>query len=1131
MSQDYKVDLHLNTRPAKAAIDALNAKIAKLQKAALGDLGTASGKKSMDQTSKAANKLSNELAQLKRDMKALGKIPIAGNTSRQLNQIDASASRLNATLLKLRLNGQISEKTYTRMADSLQKTSTQLRRVKLDADFGYSSLRKFWERFGKVALGFSVMYTGMRLISTGFMAFSRVMQEGIQQAGEMASIQAKLAMWYTLSTDSVESYGDAFTSARENVKKLADVSVTSLSSLSELGTALDEIGQSSVGLGVESLEQFASLVDFTVLIAKTTDSTLKQVRQELQALMQGQMRPTNILIRTAVHMNMITNEQLTALRKQEGRLEVIKSIMGSIHNVWQKVKQEMVMADVNTGMKMWYDTLVRIISKSEELASKDSGVQSIFGATAYKHFKRMEDALDSMTGKFNGAMKGLNAGFDSVLTLIEDTIKGTLKLADALYKIRGMLSFTAKVGGGALAVKGAASLAGVSGPVGWIAAGVLAADQFIKKLADMESSPLWALMKDAGKGLVEIWEISTGMRKPAIMGLGLTAKGASEMGNVKEVEASLAEVRAKIKDHYDKLQKLQQSRKQSGKYGYIFDDKIAKEQETLVDLQVLLDKLKDRFTNLTDPASNSAKALKEFFKETNNIKSSLKDLNFDPISGLFKYIEQGSFAGVQRLQDVARSTTLDQIALVKSQLSALKSGPESEEKSLLETGLNERLLAHEQTLNRINNATKETAENYKKQLDPLSDLRQENEELAATLNGTLDAYKKNLLIEETLADIRKNTGKEITASMREAIVATVEQNMHLTKQVDMIGKQSEAEKEAAKARKIQVRIIQERLEAMREERKLALDNWKVHNEFRQKQIDDERSAVNTMQQTIYEYYTTETEREYNEFLKRASNYEAYIEGNKELTDEFYKWRADMAERYEKPWLAGLKDGLKKASDNIGWTFENVSDTVQAAFSNMTDTLTDFVMTGKASFSDFAESIIRDMLRMQIQASITQPLASGLGDLFGSFGQSMANAWYGNVSAVGAAGPMPQANGGVFQSPSLHAYANTVQTSPKLFTFAQGGVFAEAGPEAVMPLTRGANGRLGVESTGGNISIVVNNNAPETKANAQVSEDPQGGKRIDIIIDEINAKNIKRAGSGTARAMKSQYSVSPKLLRR
>jgi lambda family phage tail tape measure protein len=286
-----------------------------------------------------------------------------------------------------------------------------------------------------------------------------------------------------------------------------------------------------------------------------------------------------------------------------------------------------------------------------------------------------------------------------------------------------------------------------------------------------------------------------------------------------------------------------------------------------------------------------------------------------------------------------------------------------------------------------------------------------------------------------------------------------------------------------------------------------------------------------MRQVFYEYYTTETEREYNEFLKRASHFEAYIEGNKELTDEFYKWRADMAERYEKPWLAGLKDGLKKASDNIGWTFENVSDTVQAAFSNMTDTLTDFVMTGKASFSDFAESIIRDMLRMQIQASITQPLASGLGDLFGSFGQSMANAWYGNVSAVGAAGPMPQANGGVFQSPSLHAYANTVQTSPKLFTFAQGGVFAEAGPEAVMPLTRGANGRLGVESTGGNISIVVNNNAPDTKANAKVSEDSQGGKRIDIIIDEINAKNIKRAGSGTARAMKSQYSVSPKLLRR
>jgi phage-related minor tail protein len=83
--------------------------------------------------------------------------------------------------------------------------------------------------------------------------------------------------------------------------------------------------------------------------------------------------------------------------------------------------------------------------------------------------------------------------------------------------------------------------------------------------------------------------------------------------------------------------------------------------------------------------------------------------------------------------------------------------------------------------------------------------------------------------------------------------------------------------------------------------------------------------------------------------------------------------------------------------------------------------------------------------------------------------------------------MPQANGGVFQSPSLHAYANTVQTSPKLFTFAQGGVFAEAGPEAVMPLTRDANGRLGVEATGASGDTYITYNVDAKGAKPGVEE--------------------------------------------
>ncbi|MCB4121798.1 phage tail tape measure protein, partial [Klebsiella pneumoniae] len=55
-----------------------------------------------------------------------------------------------------------------------------------------------------------------------------------------------------------------------------------------------------------------------------------------------------------------------------------------------------------------------------------------------------------------------------------------------------------------------------------------------------------------------------------------------------------------------------------------------------------------------------------------------------------------------------------------------------------------------------------------------------------------------------------------------------------------------------------------------------------------------------------------------------------------------------------------------------------------------------------------------------------------------------------------------AKGGVFDSPSLSAYSNQVYDSPQFFAFAKGaGVFGEAGPEAIMPLTRAGDGSLGV----------------------------------------------------------------------
>ncbi|HHH8667178.1 TPA: phage tail tape measure protein, partial [Klebsiella quasipneumoniae] len=129
------------------------------------------------------------------------------------------------------------------------------------------------------------------------------------------------------------------------------------------------------------------------------------------------------------------------------------------------------------------------------------------------------------------------------------------------------------------------------------------------------------------------------------------------------------------------------------------------------------------------------------------------------------------------------------------------------------------------------------------------------------------------------------------------------------------------------------------------------------------------------------------------------------------------------------------------------------------------------------FSSLTQSIIKNLVDMAAQALVTSSVMQTIMGVVGA-GVSIA----GGVSGAADAGAgtaiqnagnnfnfqIPgYAKGGVFDSPSLSAYSNQVYDSPQFFAFAKGaGVFGEAGPEAIMPLTRAGDGSLGVRAVGG-----------------------------------------------------------------
>ena len=81
------------------------------------------------------------------------------------------------------------------------------------------------------------------------------------------------------------------------------------------------------------------------------------------------------------------------------------------------------------------------------------------------------------------------------------------------------------------------------------------------------------------------------------------------------------------------------------------------------------------------------------------------------------------------------------------------------------------------------------------------------------------------------------------------------------------------------------------------------------------------------------------------------------------------------------------------------------------------------------------------------------------------------------------GLLPFANGASFSQGRVTAFANGgVVNGPTTFPMRDGtGLMGEAGPEAIMPLTRGADGRLGVQANGGGgTSIVMNISTPDVE---------------------------------------------------
>lgn len=322
-----------------------------------------------------------------------------------------------------------------------------------------------------------------------------------------------------------------------------------------------------------------------------------------------------------------------------------------------------------------------------------------------------------------------------------------------------------------------------------------------------------------------------------------------------------------------------------------------------------------------------------------------------------------------------------------------------------------------------------------------------------------ESEKQYLALEERISQMK---GKTLTAAdksilaHRQALEIALKQNIASEKALNQQNAVN-----ALKAKGVQIeRQNQEALLQAKQQQALSIGAIGMGDKVRQRyqeelnlrqdyqrqlaQLERDSEAKGTKGTPEYEVVTQKLQASLNDRLAALKSYYA---------------EEDAAQR---DWSNGASRAFQNYTADAGNTSKMTEQLFDSAFGSMSGSLEQFVTTGKLNFKSFTASLLSDLAKIMAQMAMMQAV-KGIGSAFG-FGLEK------------------NALGGVYSSPSLSAYSGQIVERPTYFKFAKGaGLMGEAGPEAILPLTRDSRGRLAVTAVGGRGMTMF---APQYNVNIQ-----------------------------------------------
>lgn len=221
----------------------------------------------------------------------------------------------------------------------------------------------------------------------------------------------------------------------------------------------------------------------------------------------------------------------------------------------------------------------------------------------------------------------------------------------------------------------------------------------------------------------------------------------------------------------------------------------------------------------------------------------------------------------------------------------------------------------------------------------------------------------------------------------------------------------------------------------------------------------------------------------------------------EYIDELMRRGVISVEDYGRAYAKAFDEGNVKAAET-----KSLAEEIGLSF---TSSFEDAIVGGK-KFSDVLKSLGDDILRMLVRKTATEPLLNAINGI--------------DFSKIFSA----NADGNVFSGAGISAYSSSVVSRPTLFPFAKGiGLMGEAGSEAILPLKRGADGKLGV--AGGSGGVVINIiESPGNGGKTAERRGDNGSRIIDIMIERVKAAvgaDIASGGGPVSGSLERTYGLN------